>query len=223
MAAALEAGQAVRISTGAMVPAGSDAVLRMEDADEAAGTVSTTASSWPRATRSAAPPRTSRAGEVVLRAGTRLGAAELGVAASTGAARARLRPPAPRRDRRHRRRAGRAGDAAAPRRDTQHERLRDPGAGRAAPAGRSSRSRRSATTTRRPSTTLRRALTADVVVTTGGVSVGAARPRQAGARGARRGGGLLGRRAAARAPDLVRDDRDRRSSSACPATRSPRW
>lgn len=84
-AARLEGGQAVRISTGAMVPAGSDAVLRVEDADEAAGTVSTTRPVTPgleirRAAEDIA------AGEVVLPAGTRIGPAELGVAASTGAA-----------------------------------------------------------------------------------------------------------------------------------------
>ena len=67
------------------MPAGSDAVLRVEDADEAAGTVSTTRPLAPgleirRAAEDIA------AGEVVLRAGTRIGAAELGVAASTGAA-----------------------------------------------------------------------------------------------------------------------------------------
>jgi molybdopterin molybdotransferase len=81
----LESGQAVRISTGAMLPAGSDAVLRVEDALETAGTVSTTRPLAPgleirRAAEDIA------AGEVVLSAGTRIGAAELGVAASTGAA-----------------------------------------------------------------------------------------------------------------------------------------
>jgi molybdopterin molybdotransferase len=81
----LEGGQAVRISTGAMLPAGSDAVLRLEDAEEAAGTVSANRPVTPglqirRAAEDFA------AGEVVLRAGTRVGPAELGVAASTGAA-----------------------------------------------------------------------------------------------------------------------------------------
>jgi molybdopterin molybdotransferase len=89
----LEGGQAVRISTGAMVPAGSDAVLRVEDADESAGTVSTI--------RPLAPGLEIRraaedivAGEIVLFAGTRIGAAELAVAASTGAAQLSCaRPP----------------------------------------------------------------------------------------------------------------------------------
>ena len=59
---------------------------------------------------------------------------------------------------------------------------------------------------------------------TGGVSVGAARPRQAGARRARSGAGLLGRRAATRASDLVRDARRPGTrASVFRATRSPRW
>ena len=62
----LEPGQAVRISTGAMVPAGSDAVLRVEDAVEAAGTVSAIRPS-PPASRSAAPAEDIAAGDVVLR------------------------------------------------------------------------------------------------------------------------------------------------------------
>ena len=81
---ALEPGQAVRISTGAMMPPGSDAVLRVEDAEEAAGTVSTGRPLAPggeirRAAEDIA------GGEVVLRAGARIGPAELGVAASVGA------------------------------------------------------------------------------------------------------------------------------------------
>ena len=44
----------------------------------------------------------------------------------------------------------------------------------------------------------------DVVCVSGGVSVGAARPREAGARRARRGGAVLGRAAEARQADLVR-------------------
>ena len=48
------------------------------------------------------------------------------------------------------------------------------------------------------------------------------RPRQAGAGGARRRGGVLGRRAAARQADLVRSRATARSCSGCPATRSRR-
>jgi molybdopterin molybdotransferase len=81
----VEAGEAVRISTGAMLPRGADAVLRVEEAREAEGSVSTP-HPLPagREVRRAGEDIT--AGEVVLRAGTRIGAAELGVAASTGAA-----------------------------------------------------------------------------------------------------------------------------------------
>jgi molybdopterin molybdotransferase len=167
----LEGGQAVRISTGAMVPSGSDAVLRMEDADEAAGTV--------RATRPVAPGLEIRraaedfaAGDVVLRAGTRVGPAELGVAASTGAA-----------------------DLSCARRPrvavvVTGDELVEPGAplspgairntnGYAVPAqvagaGGSTLSVETVGDDYAQTVdTLRRALSADVVVTTGGVSVGA--------------------------------------------------
>jgi molybdopterin molybdotransferase len=81
----LEPGQAVRISTGAMMPLGGDAVLRVEDAREAEGNVSTERPVPPgREVRRAGDDI--RAGDVVLAAGTHIGAAELGVAASTGAA-----------------------------------------------------------------------------------------------------------------------------------------
>ena len=52
-----------------------------------------------------------------------------------------------------------------------------------------------------------RSTAADVVVVSGGVSVGPARPRQGRARGARRRGALLGRAAASRQADLVRHAR----------------
>lgn len=167
----LEGGQAVRISTGAMVPAGSDAVLRMEDADEAAGTVSTTRPVTPgleirRAAEDFA------AGEVVLRAGTRIGPAEVGVAASTGAA--------------HLSCARRPRVAIV----VTGDELVEPGAplcpgairntnGYAVPAqvAGAGGSMLSVETVGddygKTVDTLRRALAADVVVTTGGVSVGA--------------------------------------------------
>jgi molybdopterin molybdotransferase len=76
--------EAVRISTGAMLPPDCDAVLRVEDAGEADGTVSTAHALTPgREVRRAG--EDIKAGETVLSAGTRIGAAELGVAASTGA------------------------------------------------------------------------------------------------------------------------------------------
>jgi molybdopterin molybdotransferase len=80
----LGAGEAVRISTGAKLPAGGDAVLRVEDALEEEGALIVTRALEPGAeVREAG--EDIRAGEVVLRAGTRIGPAELGVAASTGA------------------------------------------------------------------------------------------------------------------------------------------
>ena len=82
--ARLEAGEAVRISTGAKLPAGGDAVLRVEDALEEDGALIVTRPLEPGAeVRHAG--EDIRAGEVVLRAGARIGPAELGVAASTGA------------------------------------------------------------------------------------------------------------------------------------------
>jgi molybdopterin molybdotransferase len=89
----LEAGGAIAISTGAVIPAGADAVVRVEDTRGAGGDVEVLAA-----------PRTGQnirragediePGEVLLSAGTVLGPAELGVAASVGAARVscRLRP-----------------------------------------------------------------------------------------------------------------------------------
>jgi molybdopterin molybdotransferase len=167
----LEPGQAVRISTGAMVPAGSDAVLRVEDAREADGTVTTTRPVTPgleirRAAEDIA------AGEVVLTAGTRIGPAELGVAASTGAAQLFCaRPP-------------RVAIVVT------GDELVEPGAplrpgairntnGYAVPAqvagagGRILAVETVGDDYRETVETLRRALAADVVVTTGGVSVGA--------------------------------------------------
>ena len=80
----LERGEAVRISTGAKLPAGGDAVLRVEDALEENGTVTVTRPLEPGAEVRRAGEDIG-AGEVVLRAGMRIGPAELGVAASTGA------------------------------------------------------------------------------------------------------------------------------------------
>jgi molybdopterin molybdotransferase len=77
--------EAVRISTGAMLPQGADAVLRSEDAREQDGTVLVVQPlAAGREVRRAG--EDIRAGEVVLHAGMTIGPAELGVAASTGAA-----------------------------------------------------------------------------------------------------------------------------------------
>ena len=86
-AARLGAGEAIRISTGAAIPAGADAVLRLEDAEEDAGRVRALAAVRPgQEVRRAG--EDVRAGEVVLRAGAVLGPAEVGVLASVGVPRA---------------------------------------------------------------------------------------------------------------------------------------
>ena len=167
----LQGGQAVRISTGAMVPAGSDAVLRVEDADESAGTVSTTRPLAPgleirRAAEDIA------AGAVVLFAGTRIGAAELGVAASTGAAQLSCaRPP-------HVAIVVTGDELVEPGTPLRPGAIRNTN-GYAIPAqvadagGRVVSVETVGDDYAETVETLRRALTAEVVVTTGGVSVGA--------------------------------------------------
>jgi molybdopterin molybdotransferase len=79
----LEAGEAIRISTGAMIPEGADAILRLEEASGREGEVETETPLLPgrdirRAGEDIEP------GQVVLDAGTLLGPAELGVLASVG-------------------------------------------------------------------------------------------------------------------------------------------
>jgi len=81
----LRAGEATVISTGAMLPDGADTVLRVEDARIADERLVVAAPLAPgKEIRRAG--EDVRAGDVVLAAGTRLGPAELGVAASTGVA-----------------------------------------------------------------------------------------------------------------------------------------
>ncbi len=80
---ALGAGEAIRISTGAVVPEGADAVLRVEDASLADGRVLVEAEIEPgRDIRRAG--EDIATGELVLAAGTRIGPAELGVIVSLG-------------------------------------------------------------------------------------------------------------------------------------------
>jgi molybdopterin molybdotransferase len=76
-------GQAARISTGAMLPRGADAVVRVEDTDAGSERVEIRVEAEPgRDVRRAG--EDIRAGETVLAPGTQLGAAELGVLASVG-------------------------------------------------------------------------------------------------------------------------------------------
>ena len=80
---ALTGGDAIRISTGAMLPAGADAVVRREDAREGRESVEIQAEVPPgKEIRRAG--EDIRAGETVIEPGTVLGPAELGVIASVG-------------------------------------------------------------------------------------------------------------------------------------------
>lgn len=81
--ATLGAGEAIAISTGAMVPAGADAVVRVEDTSASGEEVTVTVAAEPGA-------NIRRAGEDIgagtplLPAGSRLGAAEVGALAAVG-------------------------------------------------------------------------------------------------------------------------------------------
>jgi molybdopterin molybdotransferase len=80
---AVGAGEAIRISTGAMLPEGADAIVRLEEASEAEGEIETETSTEPgRDIRRAG--EDIEEGDNVLRAGSVVGAAELGVLASVG-------------------------------------------------------------------------------------------------------------------------------------------
>ncbi len=83
-AAAVGPGEAIAISTGAMIPAGADAVVRIEDTEAAPAEVRVLAPVAAAANlRSIG--EDIRAGSVVLTPGTVLGPAEMGVLASVGA------------------------------------------------------------------------------------------------------------------------------------------
>ena len=77
-------GEAIRISTGAAVPTGTEAVIRVEDTGEEDGKVELLAAVRPGQNVRAAGDDL-RAGAVVLRAGTPLGPVELAVAVAAGA------------------------------------------------------------------------------------------------------------------------------------------
>jgi len=79
----LRAGGAIRISTGAVVPDGAEAVLRQEDAEVGDGAIVTRAP-VERGENVRHPGEDMRAGTEVLAAGTRLGPAELGAAVAAG-------------------------------------------------------------------------------------------------------------------------------------------
>ncbi|HWK16274.1 MAG TPA: gephyrin-like molybdotransferase Glp [Solirubrobacteraceae bacterium] len=85
-------GEAMRVSTGAVVPAGATAVVRQEDVEILDGSIRLAG-----AVRTGAdirgPGEDLRAGQQVLAAGTRLGAAELGAAVAAGAGLVLASPP----------------------------------------------------------------------------------------------------------------------------------
>ena len=80
---AVSENEAIRISTGAVVPAGADAVVRVEDTAESDGGVEVRTQTAP-GDNLRSPGDDVHAGETVLTAGTMLGPSELGVAVSAG-------------------------------------------------------------------------------------------------------------------------------------------
>ena len=201
-------GEAIRISTGAAVPAGATAVIRQEDID--GPTAADDRDAAPRSRRRERPRRRrghARRRPIVLRAGTRLrrGRARRGRRRRASAPLSVARRPrvavlctgdelrAP-------------GEPLGPGRDPQ---LQRPDArprwpptaarvtGARAPAPRRPRGHR-----RRRSAT--RSTQSDVVIVSGGVSVGPHDHVKPALAGARRRRGVLERRAAARQADLVR-------------------
>jgi molybdopterin molybdotransferase len=77
----IQVGTAARILTGGVLPDGADCVVMVEDV-QLSGDVVTTPSPLRAGTNFHAPGADLRAGETVMRAGTQLGAAELGLAAA---------------------------------------------------------------------------------------------------------------------------------------------
>jgi molybdopterin molybdotransferase len=80
----LAEGEAIRVSTGAVVPTGADAVVRVEDTTESEGAV-TLRVAVPPGANIRRPGEDLRSGTVVVEAGRRLDAAALGVAVGAGA------------------------------------------------------------------------------------------------------------------------------------------
>jgi molybdopterin molybdotransferase len=83
-------GEAMRIMTGAPVPDGADTVVRVEDTDNASDVV-TIAAATPKGIAVRQAGEDLKEGEPVLAAGTVLRAAEIGLLASVGRARVRVR------------------------------------------------------------------------------------------------------------------------------------
>jgi molybdopterin molybdotransferase len=83
-------GEAMRIMTGAPMPDGADTVVRVEDTDNASDVV-TIAAATPQGTAVRQAGEDLKAGETILTKGTVLRAAEIGLLASDGRARVRVR------------------------------------------------------------------------------------------------------------------------------------
>ena len=165
---ALAAGEAYRIMTGAPIPPGADAVVMQEQARRRRRVRLSARCRWAARARRG---EDVRAGAVVLWPGVTLAPAELGILASAQRASVAVtRRPGWRSC--DRRRAARRRSAARSRRHRRHQQLHARGAGaqggrRAArPADRARRSRASRAA-------IDEARRADLIVSTGGVSVGA--------------------------------------------------
>jgi molybdopterin molybdotransferase len=83
----LRDGEAIRVSTGAAIPPGADAVIPQEDVDleDGAGDLIVTAQDSPAGAHVRGAGEDMRAGTAVLRAGQRLGPVQLGAAVAAGA------------------------------------------------------------------------------------------------------------------------------------------
>ena len=90
-AGAVGTGEAMRIMTGAPMPDGADTVVRVEDTDDGRQTVTITKTT-PQGLSVRAAGEDLRAGETILRAGTVLRPSELGVLATLGRARITVVP-----------------------------------------------------------------------------------------------------------------------------------
>ena len=206
------------------VPDGADAILPVEDAEDRGDDRHPRRRPAAPAITSARRARTCAPARSCCARATCSAPAELGLAVEAGRATLRC-ARAPRvAVARDRRRARRPGRAAAPRPAAQLERASRSPRLRGA-RGRGAREhaevRDDAEATR---AAIERALDgADVVLLTGGVSVGPHDHVKPALDGARRRGGLLARRAAARASRCGSARRGRSSSSACRATRCRRW
>ena len=216
-------GEAMAIATGGVVPDGADSVVPIEDVEERDGRRGRARCGGDGRQRAPARRRPPRRRPVVVAAGTRLGPVHLGALAAAGVTHVRCSPatrgsswrsPGQSCGRRARRSsAGEIYDANGVILATQiaqHGRRRSTGC------------RPWRTTPDATRAAVERGLAADVLVTSGGVSVGVYDLVRADRGRARRRGGLLARRRPARQAGRVRGPRPHARLRASRATRSPR-